>query len=106
MDVVRNAIFDEKRIEDLLAAIKQALTGEIDCRQLTVRIMDNLEALTKSIEELFPFILEQSSNDKVLAEFTENDPAITELRHELEERNTVLEKVGSRINEIYEKLTS
>lgn len=103
-EMLEKIVFDKDNLAILKTAINKVDSGEISLKELRQQIIDLRVRLLEGLIKYIPFYLKQTTSKKSLVEFTMNNTNNNQLEQELKERNELLEKVGSRINRIYETL--
>jgi len=103
-EMLEKIVFDKGNLAILKTAIDKVNTGEISLKELRQQIIELRARLLDGLIKFLPFYLRQASKKKSLDEYTTNDTNTGKLQEELQERNELLEKVGSRIDRVYETL--
>lgn len=103
-EMLEKIVFDKDNLNNLKSALNKIRNGELSVSELGKIIVELRSRILERLIEFIPFHLKQAQTYNVLTEFTEDHSNTSQLEHELEERNQLLETVGRRINRIYEKL--
>lgn len=105
-EFLERIVFDKENLKDLKKALIKAKSGEISINDLGKEILGLRAKILLALKDFIPFQLKQENINNMLTEFNEENPTISQLEHELEERNKLLENIGNRINVIFEKLNN
>lgn len=103
-EMLEKIVFDKDNLIKLKSAIDKVDSGEISLKELRQKIIELRVLLLNGLIKFIPFYLKLATTKKSLGEFSQNKTNTTQLGQELQERNELLEKVGSRLNRIYETL--
>lgn len=103
-EMLEKIVFDKDNLVMLKTAINKVNTGEISLKELRQQIIELRARLLDGLIKFLPFYLKQATTKKSLGEFSQNKTNTSQIQQELHERNELLEKVGSRINRVYETL--
>ena len=101
-DVIEKVIFDENELNSLKMLIQDVSIGKLEAKQLRAAILERRVSMMEKIVKLFPFLQKKVSgiNDPKIVGDTR---ALQKLEKELEERNSLLENIGSRMQSILSK---
>ncbi|MFX0104429.1 MAG: hypothetical protein ACFE75_02930 [Candidatus Hodarchaeota archaeon] len=103
-EMLEKIVFDKENLTILKNAISKVDTGEISLKELRQQIIELRVRLLDNLLKFFPFYLKQAITEKSLRDFTQDTNNMAQLEQELEERNELLEEVGTRINRVFETL--
>lgn len=103
-DMLEKILFDENQLTKLKDGIEEVSTGRLSPKLLRKRIIELRVEIVEKLLEFFPFYFKQITTNQKINEFTEKKITSAPLSEELQEKNELLEKVGTKINSIYEKL--
>lgn len=100
---LEEVIFNEDDFEELRRAIADLSLGQLSSKELREKIVNFRIRILEALLELFPFYATQHRKNFSIRQFAE-EPANSEILEELKEKDEFLEKIGYRINNIYNKL--
>jgi hypothetical protein len=103
-EVLEKIIFDKDNLTMLKEVINKVGTGQLSLRELRQKIIELRAHLLDELVKFVPFYIKQTASVNSLKEFTQDEYNITKLENELREKNEFLTRIGSRINNVYEKL--
>ena len=98
--MVERVLLNEDELNTLKILINDVSTGKIDSKQLKLAIIKSRAKALEKIIEIFSFSHKRINSQQEIDNFTlerSNDP---KLFQELEEKNTFLQEIGIRINNI------
>ena len=104
MQMIERILLNEEELTALKMLINDVSTGKIDSKQLKLVIIKSRVNALKKIIEIFPFFHKRINSQQEIDTFTtegSNDP---QLLQELEEKNTFLQEIGTKINNIVNQL--
>lgn len=104
MQMVEQVLLNERELHTLKILINDVSTGKIDPKQLKIAIIKSRAHTLTRIIEIFPFFLKRIRNQQEIDNFTLERSNDAELFQELEEKNSFLEEIGIRINNIVNNL--
>lgn len=96
-EMVEKIVFDPKELEELKTLITAVSIQEIPARKLKERIIEIRGSMMNRILKLFPFYNKSLANQKEIDHFGNGN---SKVRKELEEKNSILEQVGNRLQEL------
>ncbi|MFX1377896.1 MAG: hypothetical protein ACFFA4_02285 [Promethearchaeota archaeon] len=102
-EMLEKIIFDEAQLNILKKGIEKVADGYLTPKELRKQIIELRIRLIEQLIEFFPFFLNQSLTENKLNEFTETGD-LSILSKELEEKNSLFEEIGTKVNNIYRKL--
>ncbi|MFX0004442.1 MAG: hypothetical protein ACFE9C_04730 [Candidatus Hodarchaeota archaeon] len=105
-EMLEKILFDKDNLGDLRKALTKTRKGELSFSDLGKCILELRSRIMDRLLEFIPFHLKQAYTNNTLTEFAGKNSDSFQLEHELEERNSFLEKIGLKINSLYEKLKS
>lgn len=94
-------MFDPPELEELKTLITAVSVQELPARKLKERIIELRGSMMTSILKLFPFYNKSLTNQKEIDDFGNDN---SEIIKELEEKNSILEQVGNKLQELEMKL--
>lgn len=100
-EMVEKIVFDEKELEELKALITEVSSQKLSARKLKERIIKIRGSMMNRILQLFPIYNKTLSNQKEIDNLGDSNSKLTK---ELEEKNSLLEQVGSKLQELELKL--
>jgi hypothetical protein len=103
-EILEKIVFDKDNLNKLKEALQMTKSGDLSIIDLGKKILELRSLILKALVELIPFHLKLTNTNNSIEDFTGKRPNVPRLEQELEERNELLETIGSRINNIYEKL--
>jgi hypothetical protein len=101
-ELLEKILFNEKDLTKLKTSINQLLTGTLSSREFKQRIIHFRTFLLEELMKFYPYYLNQYS-EKVLFS---NDQSKNNHQQQLEQRDSLLETIGTRLQSLYEKLSS
>jgi hypothetical protein len=104
--LLEKIVFDKDNLSELKNALNKTKSGELSVSELGKKILELRSHILKKLIEFIPFHIKQTYTHNALTEFSENTINKSQLEHDLEEKDRFLEKIGQRINKIYEKLSN
>jgi len=100
-EMVEKIVFDPKELEELKNLITAISTQKVPARKLKERIIEIRGGMMNRILQLFPVYNKSLSNNKEIDNFGNGNADLTK---ELEEKNSLLEQVGTKLQELEVKL--
>ena len=98
-ELLERILFDEKELTKLKDGIVQLTMGNLSSRELKEQIIQFRTSFLEELLKFFPYYLEQYS--KKISASNEFDKNL-----QLEERDSLLEDIGIRLQRLYKKLNS
>jgi hypothetical protein len=106
-NMIENIVFDKENLETLKIAINNASNGRLPAKELRELIIQSRLKITQKIAAFFPFYHKQLTTEDSLEKFRNSSDVNTpQLEEELNDKNKLLEEIGSRVNNIFHKLKS
>ena len=96
-EMVEKIIFDEQELEELKTLITTVSVQKIPARQLKEWIIEKRGRMIIRILQLFPIYNKSLTNHKEIDKFGNGN---SELTKELEEKNSFLEQIGTKLQEL------
>ncbi|MFX0142417.1 MAG: hypothetical protein ACFFDN_52740 [Candidatus Hodarchaeota archaeon] len=103
-NILEKILFNEESLNKLKTAINDLSKGQMSSKKFRTQLIENRVKILEKLLEFLPFYLRQKTNVKSLDEFVGNDSEKNQLSKELQERNELLEEIGLRVNNIFDKL--
>jgi hypothetical protein len=100
-EMVEKILFDEKELGELKDLITAVRTQKVPARKLKERILETRGSMVSRILQLFPVYNKSLSNHKEIETFGNGNAEMTK---ELEEKNSLLEQVGTKLQELEVRL--
>ena len=100
--MIEKIVFNPIELEELKSLITAVSSQKIPPRKLKERIIELRGCMMDSIVKLFPFYNKSLSNNKEIESFGNNNNS--ELTKELEEKNNILEQIGTKLQELEVRL--
>jgi len=98
-------IFDENDFNKLKQTINDLSLGLIEPKKLKEVIINSRFRLLEELLEFFPFYLKHDNIQHSVEEFTkESESSDPRLNEELKEKDELLQELGNRIDNIFNKL--
>lgn len=101
--IIESILFDENNLDTLKNSINSLCKGILSPKMLREQIVDFRLNVVQKIVKLFSFYNKQLTTNTSLEEYI-SSPNSSQLKQELEEKNKFLEEIGSRVNNISQKL--
>jgi len=103
-EMLEKIVFDENNLGKLKIALNQLKSGELSIKELRETIIELRAEMFEALLKFIPFQLKLRSAKKDLSQYTEVHPDSSQLEQEIQEKNSLLETIGSRLNRILENL--
>ena len=100
-EMVEKIMFDDKELGELKDLITAVSTQKAPARNLKERIIELRGSMMNRILQLFPVYNRSLSNHKEIEKFGNGNADMTK---ELEEKNILLEQVGTKLQEVEVRL--
>lgn len=105
-DMLEKIVFDEHNLRKLKVALNQFQDGELSIKQLGQTLIALRGEIFEALKTFIPFQLKLVGTNKSVSEFAGRASNSTQIQLELNERNTILETIGTRLNKIFEYLNN
>ena len=100
-EMVEKILFDPEELDNLKELITSVSEKTIPSRMLKKKIIEARQSMLNHIIELFPFYNKSLTNKKELDNFGNGG---SEAKKELEEKNSLLEQLGTKLQELEARL--
>ncbi|KKK98703.1 hypothetical protein LCGC14_2640100 [marine sediment metagenome] len=100
LNIIEPVMFNEKELLELKELINNVGSNEVEPKQLRNAIIDNRMSIMERLVDIFFFQVSREITMQEINNFTGND---TRLKVEIEEKNTLLEQIAERIQNIHAK---
>lgn len=101
-ELLERILFDEKELNKLKESINQLISGTLSSIEFKKRIVHLRTSLLEELMKFYPYFLNQYSEKNPFPK----DQSKHNFQLQLEERDSLLEMIGIRLQRLYEKLTT
>ena len=103
-DMIEKVLFNKAQLNELKDFINQVDSGQVSPKDVRMLILTQKEKNLEKLVELISFSLKQGKINNSHKSFSE-DPPNRDILDELQEKNSFLEKVGIKVNNLVNELT-
>lgn len=101
-ELLEKILFDENELIKLKNGIGQLVSGDLSSREFKERIIQLRTSLLEELMKFYPYYLNQCIQENPFSKDQNKDT----YKQQLKERDSLLERIGIRLQKLYEKLSS
>ena len=101
-ELLEKILFNENDLIKLKVSINQLISGTLSSREFKQKIIHFRTSLLEELMRFYPYYLNQYSEKVPFS----NDQSKNTYQQQLEHRDSLLEMIGIRLQNLYEKLSS